>query len=167
MLDKKEIIAELTKMGISVQNGKIKKSDVKAALSIIADRSKTPAEKAKELGLNNPAAENVITAYSDSFDDVKAKRNLDYFEDSPVNGSELVEIMSKVVPGYNDFDGAKSTQQLVNAFGNEANYHIAREGSVCVYVKPSANLRLQKLANIKSDEASFDVDKMMFRFWWD
>jgi len=131
--------------------------------------SKTPAEKAKELGLSGSVAERVIAAYSDEFEDVTAKRDLDYFEKTPVSGSELVKIMSKVLArGYNDFDGAKA-KQVADAMG-DADFHIAREGSVCIYVKPKHSIWLgggSKLGKIKADEITFDVEKEMFRFWWD
>lgn len=140
---------------------KIERSLVKLA------KKKSPKEKAKELGLDHPAAAKVIAAYSDLFDDVDADRDLDYFENTALSGSEMVEILSKVVVGYNEFKGSKSPKQVVEAVG-DAEYHIAREGSVCIYAKPkSRNYWIEKLHKIKADEVLFDGEKMMFRFWWD
>lgn len=141
---------------------KLDKKYVKAA------EEKSAAEKAKELGLTHPVAARVIAAYSDQWEDVKDPRNLDYFEETPVNGKDLIEIMSAAVEGYNDFSGKESTEQIVQAFGEDESYHIAREGSVCIYVKPKAkNYWLHKLEQLNVDEALFDGKKMMFRFWWD
>lgn len=141
--------------------------EIEKSLNRFASPNKTPAEKAKELGLNHPVAERVIAAYSDDFDDVEANRDLDYFEATSVSGKDLIEIMSKVLPkGYNDFNVTK-TKQLVEVMG-DADYHIAREGSVCIYVKPKAkNYWLGSFEKIKADEKHFDGKKMMFRFWWD
>jgi hypothetical protein len=129
---------------------------------------KTPKEKAKELGLSGAVAEKVIAAYSDVSEDVDASRNLDYFETTPVTGQQLIEIMSKVVPSYNDFDGSKSIKQVVNAFGSDADYHIARESSVCIYVDlKKENHWLKEVLKIKADELSYDGKRKMFRVWWD
>jgi hypothetical protein len=128
----------------------------------------SPKEKAKQLGLTGSVAERVIAAYSDSFDDVDAERNLDYFESTGVTAQQFIEIMSKVVPDYNDFDGSASTKQVVAAFGTNATYHIARESSVCVYVDlTSENTWLKNLSKIKADEFSYNGKKKMFRVWWD
>lgn len=130
-------------------------------------KGKTPKEKAKELGLSHPAAEKVIAAYSDCFDDVDADRDLNYFENTALSGIEMVEILSKVVSSYNGFKGSRSPRQVFEAMG-DAEYHIAREGSVCIYAKPkSKNYWLEDLKKIKADEVMFDGEKMMFRFWWD
>lgn len=134
-----------------------------------ANRKKmSPKEMAKSLGLSSRVAERVIEAYSDSFDDVEAQRNLNYFEKTPVTGPQLIEIMSKVVVGYNAFDGTKSTRQVVSVFGDDAAYHIAREGSVCIYIDVTdGNLWLRNISKIKADEILYDGTKKMFRVWWD
>lgn len=128
---------------------------------------KSAKDKAKELGLSHPAADKVIAAYSDLFDDVDDDRDLDFFCSNALSGQELIEIMGKVVTSYNEFRGSKSPKQVVEAMG-DAEYHIAREGSPCIYAKPkNKNYWIEKLGKVKADEVMFDGEKMMFRFWWD
>lgn len=112
----------------------------------------------------------VLTAYADCHEvKVKGERNLSYLASRAVGGKEFVTLMNEALPGgYNDFD-LDAAERVVNAFGEDAKYTIAREGSVCVYVKPKKvldsireGIQLGRLA----DEFSYQGDGV-FRLWWD
>lgn len=121
---------------------------------------------------------NVLSAYSDCNgleDSDGIRRNLDFFCGDPFKIGELEKIMSVAVPtGYNAFD-AKGLGAIISAaFGDKCHVFIARESSVCLYIKPSQNVwfgsgRECDLLNPKlnCDEISFDETKGMFRLWWD
>ena len=128
-------------------------------------------EKMAVLGLKQDlrwVAHQVLVAYSDRHGGLPIQRNLAFFCRTPVNGSQLIGLMSKLVHLYNEFDGEKTTAKLVEHLGEDANYFIARERSVAIYVKPVRQIELWKvnLATL-ADEASFEPELNMFRFWWD
>lgn len=98
----------------------------------------------------------------------KKERNLSFLCATPLTAEALTTLMPLiVVDGYNYFDSVKSIRLLTKAFGN-AEYFVAREGSVCIYIKPSSNVWLNRKPMIlDADEFSYDVEKQMFRAWWD
>lgn len=108
----------------------------------------------------------IINAYSDC-NGAKAPRNLK-FRSEPLSAADLTTIMPLAVPdGYNEFDPIVSIKKLIKYFGAEASYCIAREGSVCIYVKPVQRLWLNRSKpRIGADEVSFEPDGY-FRLWWD
>lgn len=115
-----------------------------------------------------------ICAYSDCQpEDMGLERDLNYFDKCPVNADEIILIMAASIPdGYNGFDPNKSTKAIVDVFGGDSKYFVAREGSPCIYVKPTkGNIWLSetrsKMQDIGADEILFDADLGMFRIWWD
>ena len=82
----------------------------------------------------------VMEAYADcwdykdesDWDDVSARRNLHFKASSYLSRDEAVKIMKEAVPGYNVFE-----PELLELLPEDCEVLIAREGSVCVYVKGS------------------------------
>lgn len=117
--------------------------------------------------------QSIIQAYSDC-NDVGGDRNLNFMPAAPIDAKALIELMPLCIPdGYNQFDPVESIGQLVQVFGDDAEYFVARESSVCIYVMPTVNLwlggegsRSTNFKSINADEILFDPDKKMFRFWW-
>ncbi len=121
-----------------------------------------------KLNLNiQSTAKKILQVYADSHDDLNCERDLDFISINPINGDDLIRIMSKIVPHYNYFEGQKSCEQLVKMFGRDAAYFVAREGSVCIYVKPSRKLTWLNRQKLDCDEFSYDCDENKFRVWWD
>ena len=118
------------------------------------------------LGVSDvPMSQEVLEAYGDSHGlDV---RNLSFMSSKPVKGSVLIKLMAAIVPGYNDFEGSRHPKDVVDVFGEDSKYYPAREGSVCIYVKPYRNVWLDKIESIQADEKMWDYKHGMFRFWWD
>lgn len=112
----------------------------------------------------------IIKAYSDC-NDTDGDRNLNFLASAPLNGEQLLEAMTIAVPdGYNYFEPKKSVTEVVNFFGIDAEYFVAREGSVCIYIMPKQGntwLTGHRAKKINADEFSFCSEKKMFRVWWD
>jgi hypothetical protein len=113
----------------------------------------------------------IMNAYADC-NHSKGPRNLNYIASASVNGTELRKIMEAATPdGYNEFYTGSSVEALIEIFGESAEYFVARESSVCIYVKPVANIWFSRgdhgFSKVKADEVLFSPKKMMFRFWWD
>ncbi len=110
----------------------------------------------------------VLQAYSDCNEQNKGERNLKFKASEPVGGEALISIMKEaVLVGYNEFS-EKSTKHLVSVFGENAQYTIAREGSVCIYVKPAKGERtsIDGFCAGDYDECSIEDDGLL-RLWWD
>jgi len=73
--------------------------------------------------------------------------------------TDAMNIMKQALPdGYNDF-----TPQLIDKLPADAKIQIAREGSVCLYVKTTTKL---SKASLKADELD-QVEPGLYRIWWD
>lgn len=111
----------------------------------------------------------ILAAYSDMHDDlVKTQRSLDFFCKEPFTVEEVIEIMEKIVGNYNIFSAGKTTKKITDLFSDNTEFFVAREGSVCLYVKPK-RLWLDRGVDLLSsgaDEVSFEIDRG-FRFWFD
>lgn len=114
----------------------------------------------------------ILQAYSDC-NGFKGERDLKFFCSTPLTAGELKTIFPALTPeGYNAFDPVESINTLIETFGENADYHVAREGSVCVYIKPKGNFwlnggRAPDLNNFPADEILFCPEKGMIRVWWD
>lgn len=109
----------------------------------------------------------IIQAYSDCCISDTKGRNLDFKAARAVNGMDAIRIMSVATPhGYNDFDSSVLAE-VVEYFGEGAEYTLARENSVCVYVKVHGRHWLnRKPRTFRVDEISVEDDGT-FRLWWD
>lgn len=114
----------------------------------------------------------VIAAYADCCE-VEAERNLSYFEAESFSVEEATKVLNAAIPhGYNAFNADVCLKRIETAFGKEARIFIAREGSVCLYVKPSTNVwigcgRASDATRVRADECSFNPEMGLFRLWWD
>ena len=72
---------------------------------------------------------------------------------------DAMNIMKQALPGgYNEFKA-----ELIDKLPADAKIQIAREGSVCLYVKTTTK---PSKAALKADEISKEEDGT-FRVWWD
>lgn len=114
--------------------------------------------------MNNTEVEKeTVQAYCDCNPAVPSEvgyknRNLNFRASAAVSRDEAFEIMEKaIVSGYNEFDA-----DLIKKFPKDAEFVLAREGSVCLYVKGQ---KLPSAAKVKADEKSFNGS--LTRYWWD
>lgn len=61
------------------------------------------------------------------------ERDLKWRASKPVNGEDLTRFMCEIVPDYNAFDCKEHTKKLAEMFP-AADFYMAREGSVAIYV---------------------------------
>lgn len=111
-----------------------------------------------------------LIAYQDNHEEqVGGERNTNFKATHGVTGQEFVQIINRCNPnGYNEFD-AIAAENVRALFGDEAEYTIARESSVCIYVKPKGKVCLNRkvrLTDLKADELSYEGEGV-FRIWWD
>ncbi len=72
---------------------------------------------------------------------------------------DAMNIMKQALPGgYNEFKA-----ELIDKLPADAKIQIAREGSVCLYVKTTTKL---SKASLKADELD-EVEPGLYRIWWD
>jgi hypothetical protein len=85
-------------------------------------------------------------------------RCYDYRSDQWVSQEDAYEIMKKAVPkGYNDFKA-----NIIMKFPDDTQFQLAREGSVCVYVRGN---ELPSKEYLEANE--YDNDGEVTRIWWD
>ena len=106
----------------------------------------------------------VKTAYYDcwceNFEKAKKHRNLSFQASDYVTVKEAQEILSSIVPGYNNFNTG-----LLDHLPYDAKVLIAREGSVCLYIKGQVT---EEMAFDKMGVDEFDDEGGLgFRLWWD
>jgi len=104
----------------------------------------------------------VRKAYADCWmDETKGMkiRNLNFQASAPVGQMQAYQILSEAIPdGYNEFNA-----KIVLSFPPSTVFLIAREGSVCLYVKGSP---LPSRAKLKADEYD-KAENGWTRIWWD
>ena len=106
-------------------------------------------------------------AYADSDDSIPAStayklRQLNWRASRWVSRDEAIAILNRRVPSYNEFN-----PQRLRCLPADSRVTIAREGSVCLFVKgnwPSA-LSLKKA--LRADEVSYNAATNETRLWWD
>lgn len=69
----------------------------------------------------------------DKWDEIDKIRNLNFRASQPVDAKTATEIMQKICPEYNGFLASN-----LSAFPDDCQIFIAREGSVCIYVRPGS-----------------------------
>jgi len=104
-------------------------------------------------------------AYADCDDSIPSGeamrlRNLSFRALFPVTRDEAVKIMGKCVPSYNEF-----APRLLKKLPEDAQVTLAREGSVCIYVKGRLPESLKEA--MKEDEFDYDPTTNETRVWWD
>lgn len=117
-------------------------------------------------------AKAVINAYSDCCD-ADGERDLNFICKEGFSLEEARKLLLVAVPGgYNAFEAESAIRNIESAFGNCATVFIAREGSVCLYVKPSRAVwigghRGKSISALSADEISYEPNFNLFRIWWD
>lgn len=110
--------------------------------------------------MNTTVLNEVKKAYTDcwmSGDEAYRLRILNFRASQAVSRDEAYEIMNQFVPGYNAFE-----PELIKKFPKNAQIVIAREGSVCLYVKSSKHPGAK---TVNADEK--DKEGEFVRYWWD
>ena len=109
----------------------------------------------------------MMSAYSDC-NEYSGERDLDYRCEVAMTHAELLIAFEALTPdGYNNFDPKVSIPKVIQVFGEDAEYFVAREGSVCVYVKPKRPCVWLNRWEIGADELSYSPITHEFRLWWD
>lgn len=107
--------------------------------------------------MNKKILKEVTEAYGD-LNDLKT-RNLDFRASKFVPRDSAFQIIEKAISkGYNEF-----RPSLIKKFGKDTKIQIAREGSVCLYVKGD-NLPSRKELNADEYHSLSDGTT---RIWWD
>lgn len=107
-------------------------------------------------------AKEIKAAYSDCWMEGERAyklRNLNYRAPFEVSRDDAVRIMNDAVKGYNNFE-----PKLLKKFPECATFQLAREGSVCVYVRANGG-KLPSAKGVKADERDAEGD--LVRYWWD
>lgn len=127
----------------------------------------------KQMGFNtfDRIAPKVANAYSDCLPEVVStdglERDLDFIQHETVKAKDLEKYLM-LIGQYNDFIPQIASKEIVETFGENAEVIIARESSVCLYIKPEHNVWFgRRCKPITCDEYSFDTTLNMFRLWWD
>ena len=85
-------------------------------------------------------------------------RCYDFRSDEWVSRKDAYAIMKQAVPrGYNEFKA-----ELVLDFPDDVMFQLAREGSVCMYVKGD---NLPSREDLNADE--YTIENGVTRVWWD
>ncbi len=114
----------------------------------------------------HPIYKEVAEAYFDClhlkapWEQVQERRNLSFRASQTVDRDTAIAIIEAIVPGYNGFD----VEQLAN-LPEERMVTIAREGSVCLYVK--GKLTPSKWYRLGCSEVDYDKQTDETRLWWD
>lgn len=113
------------------------------------------------------AIESILVAYSDSHD-LEDHRNLNCFVKHGFYEDLALEVVQKCIKSYNAFD-AQAFLHVLKYFGHGTKYYFAREGSVCIYVKPGSNFWIERFIprEAQVDEFSYEAQLNLFRLWWD
>lgn len=111
----------------------------------------------------NSVAAEVCEAYCDcndlkTGDSVYSRRKLYFKASQEVSRDEAKVILEVAIPhGYNEFDAS-----LLDKFSVNSKFVIAREGSVCIYVKGG---KMPEAETVLADEKGKEGE--WARFWWD
>ena len=113
--------------------------------------------------------EEIKLTYADNQDDGKPFeetrniRRLDWKADIPVSGDKLLAALMATGKGYNDFEPINVTDTILTVDPG-AEVYVAREGSVCLYIKTSQPH--QMIVTLNADEGDIQPDGVI-RIWWD
>jgi len=135
------------------------------------------ADYLKDSGLSqfNSAIHKTVCAYSDclpeNVDTTGIERDLDHFSVEAMSLDTARKVMAAACPdGYNGFS-VEAFDKIAQVFGDDCLIHLARESSVCLYIKPvkSGHVWFDRKCNAFSisDEFSYEPSLSMFRLWWD
>ena len=123
-----------------------------------------PAEVAQDYtAIAQRAVEEISRAYADCYRNdpyAMQERNLHFRCSVELSPPEVYEVMTRFVPGYNEF-----TPELVLNLPGDAAVTVAREYSVCLYVRTAADLSTQA-DELKADELD-QSEPGVWRIWWD
>ena len=97
---------------------------------------------------------------------VEKRRNLDFLASRWLPKEDAKWIMEQWVKGYNEF-----SPDVIAKFPDEAQIRIAREGSVCLYVRLpwGCKAKLPSAARVAADERDelLLLSSPCVRYWWD
>ena len=109
--------------------------------------------------------EEVLAAYSDCNKLSEDSRDLAFKASQMVSPNEACDIMCEALDCSHDEEGYNNFRpELLTFLPSNSEVFLAREGSVCVYVKTS-NLDAKTQSALRADE--IDVEGDFWRIWWD
>lgn len=98
-------------------------------------------------------------SFAKAYGSNKHGSNIEWKNTAMFSKKDAMNIMKQALPdGYNDFKA-----ELIDKLPADAKIQIAREGSVCLYVKTTTKL---SKASLKADELH-QVEPGLYRIWWD
>jgi len=120
---------------------------------------------------NGKPCKTLLQAYADCVNENNDRsRCLSFRMRRSVNLNQLVALFQTATPGgYNAFEPS-ALIALGEVFGEKARYFGAREGSVCIYVKPANSTWIGDLKQLQND---LEIDEVTvepngeIRLWWD
>lgn len=160
----KKKIVENTKMKLSSREQLLKEAD---EILRKLNEAPTPAQKAAEKYAMNIAKTGGVPKIKEVDFGKDAKRFAKAYDGSDtrwksktmLNKRDAMAIMKQALPGgYNEFKA-----ELIDKLPSDAKIQIAREGSVCLYVKTSTK---PSRLSLKADEL-MEVEPGTYRIWWD
>lgn len=106
----------------------------------------------------------VANAYADcwmSWEDGSRLRDLSFRAVAALPRDKAIDALRQAIPGgYNEFRA-----ELLEALPETAEITIAREGSVCIYVKGRLQPELERA--LRCDEFDYNPKTDETRIWWD
>lgn len=120
--------------------------------------------------MNKKVLKEAMIAYADcnmGWEEGSKIRNLHWEASEYVNREEAEKIMEKALgesEAYNDFHPS-----VFSHLPENAQIKLARESSVCIYVKRSPGVALSEHHQDKmgADEFNYYDKQQRYRFWWD
>jgi hypothetical protein len=99
-----------------------------------------------------------------TFDQTKHTRRLEWKSNQPVSRNMIVTALIATGEAYNAFESI-SVAKTIREVDPKAEVFVAREGSVCLYIKTEHPDEMIKALD-SADEADMQPDGTI-RFWWD
>ena len=97
---------------------------------------------------------------------MEERRNLEFFATRYLSRDEAIRVLEQWVKEYNEF-----TPAVLKRLPDDAEVRIAREGSVCLYVRLpyGSQSKLPTAKRLKADERDelFLQSSRCVRYWWD
>jgi len=98
-----------------------------------------------------------------SFQQTKHIRRLDWKASEYAEGDMIRKALNAIGEGYNAFE-PNEVSDIILKVDSDAKVYVAREGSVCLYIKTSKSTEM--IEALDADECDLQQDGLI-RAWWD
>ncbi len=100
------------------------------------------------------------------FEETEPIRRLDWEASQPVEGDMIETALKATGEGYNEFEPVAVAKTIIRT-DPEAKVFVAREGSVCLYIKTAWNTEMMAaMQHAGADETDLQPNGSA-RIWWD